>query len=91
MTERQLWSIAFKISTCAIEWELARLDPETYGRKSGGVVATVNPQTNLDGKPSLVEVLKRIGAMPDVMTRAALERRESREGLASETTATPTE
>jgi hypothetical protein len=45
----------------AIEWELARIDPETYALKPGGV--TVNSQTNVEVGLTLVDVLDKIGPL----------------------------
>jgi hypothetical protein len=53
----------------AIEWELARIDPETYSQQALNVAV----QTNLEVKPLLIDVLKEIGPLPEDATRRALE------------------
>jgi hypothetical protein len=59
----------------AIEWELARLDPETYAVKRSRVTVKVCQQTNVGAKPLLVEVLERLGEIPGSSTPVAIERR----------------
>jgi hypothetical protein len=53
----------------AIEWELARIDPDTYSQRAINVAV----QTNLEVKPLLIDVLKEIGPLPEDATRRALE------------------
>jgi hypothetical protein len=59
----------------AIEWELVRLDPETYAVKRSRVTVKVCQQTNVGAKPLLVEVLERLGEIPGSSTPVAIERR----------------
>jgi hypothetical protein len=59
----------------AIEWELVRLDPETYALKRRGT--TVNNKNEMRVRPSLVDVLAAIGDIPEDLTRRALMERIS--------------
>jgi hypothetical protein len=51
----------------AIEWELARLDPETYTLKRTRSIALNESDRTV--KPPLVEVLNQIGRIPEDLTR----------------------
>lgn len=55
----------------AIEWELARIEPETYSQRAIDLV--INQQTNVEVRPLLIDVLKEIGPLPENATRRAFE------------------
>jgi hypothetical protein len=59
------------INLKAIEWELARLDPQMYALRPRGVAITnINAnQQNIDARPMLIDVLKKIGTVPEESVR----------------------